>query len=224
MPKHLIVACLVAVVVTGGVLGVVGANHEWSIGESVDVVVWVDAENPDTLRLSTRSEGGAWVTHDEALQLREPSPTRRWRRTDAVTVALDFPQGPMSEHEHACLYASRIVEAQGDGHEVDGCYAIGRSQRYYVRGTVSVVDNGSFRHSWEMCAWTSHFTRHSRSGYESTVSGPDWSEGVWHTGPIIGAGGIEELADVQCPGGPLYVDGVEATPEEIEAMQEALAP
>lgn len=223
MPKYFIVACVVAAAVTGGVLGVVGANHEWSVRESVDVVVWVDAENPGAFRLSTKSEGGPWVTHDETLQLREPSPARRWRRTDAVTVTLDFPQGAMSGHEHACLYASRIVEAQ-DGHEVDGCYAIGRSQHYYVRGTVNVVDAGSFRHSWEMCVWTSHFTRYSRAGYESTVSGPDWGEGVWHTGPVIGTGGIDELADVQCPGGPMYVDGVEATPEEIQAMQEALAP
>ena len=95
--KNWTITALVAVIAVGGTYAALAATYETTT--TVEVVVWQRVED-GSLFLSTRSGGGPWVTHENALDMNRLSSTGRYRQSTpvalAVPVAVQVPDEPDS--------------------------------------------------------------------------------------------------------------------------------
>ena len=88
MTKNLVIAILVAIIATGGVLSAIAASQTVETSANVEVRVWQSVSS-GALYLSTRPEGGSWTTHDdEALDMSEMSRSGSFRQSSFVTVSV----------------------------------------------------------------------------------------------------------------------------------------
>ncbi|MDE2934807.1 MAG: hypothetical protein OXS47_13195 [Chloroflexota bacterium] len=83
--KNWIIAALVAVIAIGGAIGAFAATRTVETKSSVDVRVWQNVEDPSRIHLSTRPEGGRWVTHDTPVDMSGRSGSGLWRRSNVLT-------------------------------------------------------------------------------------------------------------------------------------------
>ena len=80
-----IIAALVAAIAIGSALGAFAATRTIETTANVDVRVWRRISDGE-LFLSTRAEGGEWVTHSDALDVTELDRTGRFQLSKLVRV------------------------------------------------------------------------------------------------------------------------------------------
>lgn len=89
-----IIAAFVAVIAVGGAIGAFAATQKTTA--NVEVRVWQKTSD-GSLYLSTRPEGGSWITHNTALDMSQVSRSGNFRQSSFVTVGVpvevDVPAG-----------------------------------------------------------------------------------------------------------------------------------
>lgn len=85
MKKWTIVA-LTAVVAIGGALGAYAAAGTIETKTSIDVQIWQSVSDASRIHLSTRPEGGQWVTHDDPIDMSVLHRSGRWRQSKVLTL------------------------------------------------------------------------------------------------------------------------------------------
>ena len=83
--KNWIVGALVAFIAIGGAFGAYAATETIETESTVEVQVWQSVSDPSRIHLSTRPEGGEWVTHDVPLDMSARSRSGRWYQSNILT-------------------------------------------------------------------------------------------------------------------------------------------
>ena len=129
--KNWIIAALVGVVAIGGAFAALAQTRQPTA--TVEVVVWQGVED-GSLYLSTRSEGGAWATHDDPLELNTLSDSGNFRRSEPVALTVPI-AAPQPEEPSLVEEVRGPFEGSGDGYITDRDGAGGTIRTFvYVRG------------------------------------------------------------------------------------------
>lgn len=91
MARRLSLALLAGVIALGAALAPVVARD--GAAAMVEVTVWRSVADPSRLYLSTRAEGGRWRTVNEPLDLSAAGEAGRFRRSNAIPVAVPLADG-----------------------------------------------------------------------------------------------------------------------------------
>ena len=89
--RSLSLAALAGLIALGAALAPASARD--GVAATVEAAVWRSLADPALLYLSTRAEGGRWRTVNEPLDLSAPDPSGRFRRSNAVAVAVPLTDG-----------------------------------------------------------------------------------------------------------------------------------
>ena len=85
--KSAVIVALVAAIAIGGALGAFATSQTIETEANVEVTVWQRVSD-GSLYLSTRPEGGTWITDNQALDMSNLSTSGRFRQGSAVKVAV----------------------------------------------------------------------------------------------------------------------------------------
>ena len=131
--KNWTIVALVAVIATGAFVGAYAAAETIETNSSVDVQVWQSASDGSRIHLSTRTEGGQWVTHDEPLDMSGLSRSGLWYHSNVLTfdVPISIAAPALVPLSHLSGTGDRIVPLNFDenlqvctfaveGNEADG--------------------------------------------------------------------------------------------------------
>ena len=91
MARSLSLALLAGVIALGAALASVAARD--GVAATVEVTVWRSVADPSRLYLSTRAEGGRWRTVNQPLDLSAAGEAGRFRRSNAIPVAVPLADG-----------------------------------------------------------------------------------------------------------------------------------
>ena len=75
---------------------------------TIEVTVWRSVSNPSLLYLSTRPDGGRWVTQDRALDLSRLSASGRFRQSRAVRLEVPLAEPSRARTDITFLFADGI--------------------------------------------------------------------------------------------------------------------
>lgn len=114
--KNWIIAALVAVIAIGGTLGAYAVAETIETKSSIDVRVWQSVSDASRIHLSTRPEGGQWVTDEVPLDMSALSRSGLWRQSKILTldVPISVSAPALTPLTHLSGIGSRIVPLDFD--------------------------------------------------------------------------------------------------------------